>query len=327
MQKKQKKFVSDDEIANASKVHIVDFMIANGEPIEKTGSSYFKHKNHDSLVLNTNGQWYWNSESIGGHGSISLARKFYDIGFVDAVNKINGMEITKKFENEIQEEKKPFVYPKEYETNTIENAMKYLSEKRMLDPKIVQALKNHDLIAEDRMKNIVFKWKDSEGIIVGGDRQGTQKMDNKRGTFKQFMPNSKGDAGFRLDIGKPDKIAFFESPIDALSYFDLKRPENIRLQSLSGLKVQTMVTSLREFAVDTKNEKDVKVIIAVDNDKAGQEFIEKWKPYIDANDSWEIDKSINKDWNDDLKEAKQAELTKQPISKNKELNHAVEVER
>ena len=327
MQKKQKKFVSDDEIANASKVHIVDFMIANGEPIERTGSSYFKHKNHDSLVLNTNGQWYWNSESIGGHGSISLARKFYDIGVVDAVNKINGMEITKKFENEIQEEKKPFVYPKEYEINTIDNAMKYLSEERMLDPKIVLALKKHDLIAEDKMKNIVFKWKDREGIIVGGDRQGTQKMENKRGTFKQFMPNSKGDAGFRLDVGKPDKIAFFESPIDALSYFDLKRPQNIRLQSLSGLKVQTMLTSLREFAVDTKNQSDVKVILAVDNDKAGQEFIEKWKPYIDSNDSWEIDKSKNKDWNDDLKEAKQAELIKQPFSKNKELNHSVEVER
>lgn len=327
MQKKQKNFVSDDEIANASKVHIVDFMIANGEPIERTGSSYFKHKNHDSLVLNTNGQWYWNSESIGGHGSISLARKFYDIGFVDAVNKINGMEITKQFENEIQEEKKPFVYPKEYETNTIDNAMKYLSEERMLDPKIVLALKKHDLIAEDKMKNIVFKWKDREGIIVGGDRQGTQKMENKRGTFKQLMPNSKGDAGFKLDVGKPDKIAFFESPIDALSYFDLKRPQNIRLQSLSGLKVQTMLTSLREFAVDTKNQSDVKVILAVDNDKAGQEFIEKWKPYMDSNDSWEIDKSKNKDWNDDLKEAKQAELIKQPFSKNKELNHSVEVER
>lgn len=327
MQKKQKNFVSDDEIANASKVHIVDFMIANGEPIERTGSSYFKHKNHDSLVLNTNGQWYWNSESIGGHGSISLARKFYDIGFVDAVNKINGMEIAKQFENEIQEEKKPFVYPKEYETNTIDNAMKYLSEERMLDPKIVLALKKHDLIAEDKMKNIVFKWKDREGIIVGGDRQGTQKMENKRGTFKQLMPNSKGDAGFKLDVGKPDKIAFFESPIDALSYFDLKRPQNIRLQSLSGLKVQTMLTSLREFAVDTKNQSDVKVILAVDNDKAGQEFIEKWKPYIDSNDSWEIDKSKNKDWNDDLKETKQVELIKQPFSKNKELNHSVEVER
>jgi 5S rRNA maturation endonuclease (ribonuclease M5) len=327
VQKKQKNFVSDDEIANASKVHIVDFMIANGEPIERTGSSYFKHKNHDSLVLNTNGQWYWNSESIGGHGSISLARKFYDIGFVDAVNKINGMEITKQFENEIQEEKKPFVYPKEYETNTIDNAMKYLSEERMLDPKIVLALKKHDLIAEDKMKNIFFKWKDREGIIVGGDRQGTQKMENKRGTFKQLMPNSKGDAGFKLDVGKPDKIAFFESPIDALSYFDLKRPQNIRLQSLSGLKVQTMLTSLREFAVDTKNQSDVKVILAVDNDKAGQEFIEKWKPYMDSNDSWEIDKSKNKDWNDDLKEAKQAELIKQPFSKNKELNHSVEVER
>lgn len=327
MQKKQKKFVSDDEIAKASKVHIVDFMIANGEPIERTGSSYFKHKNHDSLVLNTNGQWYWNSESIGGHGSISLARKFYDIGFVDAVNKINGMEITKQFENEVQEEKKSFVYPKEYETTTIDNAMEYLSEERMLDPKIVQALKKHDLIAEDKMKNIVFKWKDREGVIVGGDRQGTQKMDNKRGTFKQFMPNSKGDAGFRLDVGKPNKIAFFESPIDALSYFDLKRPQNIRLQSLSGLKVQTMISSLKEFAVDTKNQSDVKVILAVDNDKAGQEFIEKWKPYIDSNDSWQVDKSKNKDWNDDLKEVKQAELIKQPFLKNKELNHTVEVER
>lgn len=327
MQKKQKKFVSDDEIAKASKVHIVDFMTANGEPIERTGSSYFKHKNHDSLVLNTNGQWYWNSESIGGHGSISLARKFYDIGFVDAVNKINGMEITKQFENEVQEEKKSFVYPKEYEATTIDNAMKYLSEERMLDPKIVLALKKHDLIAEDKMKNIVFKWKDREGVIIGGDRQGTQKMDNKRGTFKQFMPNSKGDAGFRLDVGKPDKIAFFESPIDALSYFDLKRPQNIRLQSLSGLKVQTMISSLKEFAVDTKNQSDVKVILAVDNDKAGQEFIEKWKPYIDSNDLWQVDKSKNKDWNDDLKEAKQAELTRQPFSKNRELNHAVEVER
>lgn len=327
MQKKQKKFVSEDEISNASKIHIVDFMIANGEPIEKTGSNYFKHKDHDSLVLNTSGQWYWNRESTGGYGAISLARKFYDIGFVEAVNKINGMDITKKFENEIPKEKQPFVYPKEHETQTIDNAMRYLSEERKLDPKIILALQKHDLIAEDKMKNIIFKWKNNDGLIIGGDRQGTQKMDNKRGSFKQIMPNSQGDGGFRLDVGKPDKIAFFESPIDALSYFDLKRPENIRLQSLTGLKGQTLMRGIKDLASDYKTDSLDKAIIAVDNDVAGREFIEKYKPFVDMYDSWKIETPKNKDWNDDLKEARQTELIKESFSKNKELSQSNGIER
>lgn len=304
--------VSKEDIEKANQVHILDYLNAKGEPIKKQGSKYYQHVEHDSLVFNENGKWYWNSRSVGGFGAISFAREFYNMKFQDAVRDVNSQNIEHNFslkkEHEVKQE---FVYPKEYEVESIDNALNYLSNERGIDKNIVLALKKRELIAEDKMKNIVFKWLDAEGNIVGADRQGTIKMNNKRGTFKQIMANSKEDGGFSLDIGKPNKIAFFESPIDALSYYDIKRPTNIRLKSMSGLKDQVVMTSVRELIRECheRNEQIDAIIFAVDNDKAGNDYARKWE-HVLGEEILRYDFPKDKDWNNDLKNIRKKEKEK-----------------
>lgn len=316
--------VSKSEIDQAANVHVLDYLQTKGEPIIKQGHNYYRHAEHDSLVFNTNGKWYWNSRSTGGMGAISLARELYKMKFQEAVRDVNGLNIIKTMDFS-QDANKGFTYPKHYEVSSIENAKNYLVNERCIDEKVVLALRKHDLIAEDKMKNLIFKWRDKDGKIVGADRQGTTKMKNKRGTFKQIMEHSKGDGGFTLDIGKPNKIAVFESPIDLVSYYDMIRPEHIRLLSMSGLKDQTLIKGIEQTASECKErgEELEKIIIAVDNDKAGREFTEKWDGEI-----VQVDVPKNKDWNDDLREQRKLEREKQDqkspgmtFSKNKEFQY------
>ena len=311
--------VDREEVRKANEVHVLDYLYAKGETLERQGH-YYRHPKHDSLVIKDTGHWYWNSRSKGGYGAISFAREYHNLTFQDAVRDVNAQNHSKTFSREAaRHTAKEFDYPLHQEVPKQENISRYLIEERKLDPKIVAALIRKDLLAEDKLKNGVFKWKDSAGKIVGGDRQGTMKMDNKRGSFKQIMANSKEDGGFRLDIGTPNKIALFESPIDALSYFELKRPENIRLLSMSGLKDQSATAGIRDLIKDCKERGAAveQVIFAVDNDAAGEQFVDRWSNYLT---SFEVDKPKNKDWNIDLAEAKT------PV-KQKEPKKAMEMER
>lgn len=303
--------MNKQEIDAAAKVHPVDYLLAKGEPLESTGHAYYKHKVHDSLVIHDSGNWFWNSRNVGGHGSITLAREFYNMKFQDAVREINKMGIEPLKNREKTFVKEEFRYPVEYEVKGIENAKRYLVEVRKLDPKIVDALDKHKLIAEDKKQNIVFKWVNSNGEIEGADRQGTIPTEGKRGYFKGIAANSKEDGGFGLDIGTPTKIAFFESPIDALSYFDLHRPSNIRLKSMSGLKDQVVMTSLKEILRECTERKEPveKVIFGVDNDPAGHTFVEKWEPLI-GEEMLSIEYSNEKDWNEELKKKRKFENTR-----------------
>ncbi|WP_223643403.1 DUF3991 domain-containing protein [Planococcus sp. 4-30] len=295
--------VDKEEVRKANEVHVLDYLHAKGETLERQGH-YYRHPEHDSLVIKDTGHWYWNSRSKGGYGAISFAREYYELTFQDAVRDVNAQDHSKTFSREAERHTaQEFDYPLHQEVKGQENISKYLINERKLDPKIVAALIRNDLLAEDKLKNGIFKWKDSAGKIVGGDRQGTVKMANKRGSFKQILANSKEDGGFRVDIGSPNKIALFESPIDALSYFELKRPENIRLLSMSGLKDQSATAGIRDLIKDCKERGAVveQVIFAVDNDAAGEQFVNRWSNYLTT---LEVDKPKNKDWNIDLVKAK-----------------------
>ena len=303
--------VSKEKIEKASDVHVIDYLNSKGEDLIKQGK-YYRHAEHDSLIFNENGKWFWNSRNEGGYGSISFARTYYDLSFQDAVRDVNGLSITRDYTRDIKkEEVKDFQYPKQYETSTQVNVRKYLINERMIDEKLVESLIKNDFVAEDKLKNCVFKWKDSNHKVVGADRQGTVKMDTTRGYFKQVVANSKEDGGFRLDVGTPNKIALFESPIDAVSYYELHRPENIRLQSMSGLKDQSATTAIKDLIREchARDQSLEKVILGVDNDKAGKQFTERWENLLNNTERHE---PKLKDWNLDLKKnKKEKELKKE----------------
>lgn len=296
--------VNREEIERANDIHILDYLNSKGELLIRQGK-YYRHADHDSLIIHKNGKWFWNSKGQGGYGSISFARTFYDFTFQEAVRDVNGLSINRSFTNNMnKEEAMDFVYPKHYETTTQKNVRQYLVNERMIDEKTVDFLIRNDYVAEDKLKNCVFKWKDSNGEIVGADRQGTVRMDTNRGYFKQVLSNSKEDGGFKIDVGIPNKIALFESPIDAISYLELHKPQDIRLQSMSGLKDRTAATAIKDLMKECReqNMEVEKVIFAVDNDKAGKKFIKRWENMLSVGI---VHTPKYKDWNIDLKQKKE----------------------
>ncbi|WP_231572576.1 toprim domain-containing protein [Halobacillus sp. BBL2006] len=262
----------------------------------KKEGRYYRHQVHDSLVIKDQ-MYAWNSRDEKGAGVINFAKMFYGMSFPEAVLDLNeqGYKVKDKFQQ--QKLKEPYQYPSQYEVNDRTKAKAYLTKERKIHPKIVNWLDSKDLIAQDKLGNVVFKWK-QHGEIVGADRQGTSPMKDGR-MFKGIDRNSHGSAGFSVDIGKPNSIYLFESPIDALSYWSIKREklQNTRLVSMSGLKRQTMIDEIKRMGKEGHKVKQI--TFCTDNDKAGREFANKYHRLM-VTSVPSIDLPIKKDWSEEL---------------------------
>ncbi|QAS52325.1 toprim domain-containing protein [Halobacillus litoralis] len=289
------KHVSADQVEVARNVDLIDYLERKGEPLKREGR-YYRHQVHDSLVIKDQ-MYAWNSRDEKGAGVINFAKVFYGMSFPEAVLDLNAQGYKVKDTVHEQKPKEPYQYPSHYEVNDRTKAKDYLTNERKIHPKIVNWLDNKDLIAQDKRGNVVFKWK-QQGEIVGADRQGTSSMKDGR-MFKGIDRNSHGSAGFSLDIGKPNSIYLFESPIDALSYWSIKKGklQDTRLVSMSGLKRQTMIDEIKRMGQE--GHKVNHITFCTDNDRAGRGFAEKYVQLMSKGVS-KIDLPTKKDWNLEL---------------------------
>jgi len=300
--KKRKKRVSEEEIMKAKDVDLLSYLEAKGETFKKEGN-YYRHTEHDSLVIRDN-MYAWNSRNEKGYGAINFAKMYYGMSFVQAVMDINegGYKEFDRSKSAANQKQEKFEYPKHLEVKDNTAIKKYLIDERKIDERLVNWLIKKDLIVQDKRNNVVYKWKEEggKGNIIGMSRQGTVKMDNKRGSFKQIVPNyEKIHAGFTVDIGKPNKIYFYEDPIDMLSHWSIKQSQiqNARLVSMHGLKPQTVIESIVDASKEGHQIKEV--IMAVDNDKAGRDFVEHMEKLVGCKK--ELPALEKDDWNDVLK--------------------------
>lgn len=323
--KEEKLFVSAEEKERANNVNILDYLISIGEPLKSEGKNFYRHEDHDSLVVNSRKNYFsWNSRNVSGN-AVTYLMNVHNLSFQHAVKKINDDLGDKALSNFKKPEPS---YPNEFnydvkEVTTTDNVYNYLVHDRKIDPDLVQSFIRADLIKEDSYKNVVFKWKE-KGQLIGANLQGTRVIPEEkriradRPYFKQVMPTTKDatNSGFTFTRGYPDKIYFYESPIDLLSYLTLNRSKlmNSRLVSMDGLKPQTVFQAIKNTLKELKEYgRDLEsIILCVDNDSGGKEFIDKLKQYNlqvkdGANIPIEIDipnipKGENKwDWNNELK--------------------------
>ncbi|UOQ91504.1 DUF3991 and toprim domain-containing protein [Halobacillus shinanisalinarum] len=290
------KHVGASQVEIARNVDLIDYLQRKGEPLKKEGN-YYRHQKHDSLVIKDQ-MYAWNSREEKGSGVINFAKMFYGMSFPEAVLDLNAQGYKVKTDEQKRKPKEPYHYPEHYEVNDITKAKNYLTKERKIHPKLVDWLEQKDFIAQDKLGNVIFKWKQN-GKIVGADRQGTTPMKDGH-MFKGIDKNSHGSAGFSLDIGKPHSMYFFESPVDALSYWSVKQEElqNTRLVSMSGLKRQTLIDEMKRMGKEGCTIHHV--TLCTDNDKAGQAFSNKYHRLMTKGLS-SIDLPEAKDWNDELK--------------------------
>lgn len=191
---------------------------------------------------------------------------------------------------------------------------------------------------------LVFKYLDKSQTIVGASLQGLSPYPERyegKGYLKQIMYQSEGIAGLNVSIGSPKRLIVAEAPIDLMSYYELHKDqlEDVRLVAMEGLKEGIVsryamealqeqgilvedgrdYTKARDLAKTSQflakaaqrstlfhdHKQDNLITLAVDNDKAGTDFIETLRekkiPIIDARPpKGEGDRKM--DWNQYLKE-------------------------
>ena len=300
----------------------------------------YRWKEHDSLVISPDkNKWNWFSRHQGGD-VIALVETIREINFNQAIDYLN--DGTFKEFTAVEREKEPFRYHLQpYEQDFVE-ARNYLKVNRGLSDETIDFFLEKGVLAQaNAMLNnsvepvVVFKTLTSSGEITGATLQGIEENRDKwpgRGFSKNIIRNSDGMDGLHVDIGKPNRLIFTESPIDLMSYYEINKDtlQDVRLVSMDGLKEATIGRHLAQLqselsgrplnwtpeqlakglqtAIDSQYFADGKhtdmITLAVDNDTAGRTFVEELKAKGAAVtvDLPELKQGQDKtDWNDVLK--------------------------
>lgn len=285
---------------------------------------------HDSLVISPKRNMYsWNSRETRGKGGWSFIKNYV---LEDYDNHLSKRQLATKMHaismqlqanvasfdraTKMPEIKQPYVYPTNHIVDGITQVKNYLQQERKIDNRLVVWLHKNGLLDQDKMDNAVFVERDLfTNKIVGSVLQGTHidfDKYKKRGTAKFIDKNSEPYSAWHFTIGKPENVKFFESPIDAMSYYQLKKNKDSIYLSMNGLKheIVSKYLTIIDGLLKSKFNSGIKTVsICVDKDVAGDRFLANELQYQFTNNQGKLiafkdgQPSVNncKDWNDVLK--------------------------
>lgn len=285
---------SDEQIAVANNVNLVDYLIYQGESLIKSGKD-MRWNRYSSVTIRGNRYYKWKTQE-GGY-PIQFLKEFYGYNFKQA------MELLLSFANDTgltvdthpaEEIKKEFILPEK--NDSMKRIYGYLLNSRFIDKDVLNEFVQKGLIYEDKKyHNVVF---------VGNDEDGVARHAHKRSTLTSggFRGNVEGsDPRYTFHyLGHSDQIYVFEAPIDMLSYISLHKEnwKNHNYIALNGLGTQGL-----EYLLDS-NDYIKKIFLCFDHDIAGIEGAERVLDILYKRKITEasIIQPKNKDFNEDLKE-------------------------
>lgn len=293
--------ITDEQKERANLVNLPQFLMSHGFDLKKVGKEYV-WKEHDSLHIKDNGpgergQWFRFSENKGGD-NIGLLREYMDMSFIDAVEALTGEHIDRTYTPSRTYEPKPVQQTARElslaEADNCRRVFAYLCKTRGLDYDMLSALvKKGTISQEKKTDNVLFKYYDDQGKVIGAEKVGTS-TEHK---FKGIATGSAGGHGFEVVHGTGEKAFFFESAIDMLSYLQMHSNEldNCRLVSMMGVKPSIVLDTMLRHNIAPEN-----VFLCSDNDTAGNEFAQRLQEqYPDMKRI--ITPDTYKDWNDMLR--------------------------
>lgn len=293
--------ISDEQIERANYVNLPQFLMMHGFDLKRVGKEYV-WKEHDILHIKDNasgerGQWFRFSENKGGD-NIGFLREYMGLSFAQAVEALNGerYDLTHTAPTRTYQPKPVQQTAKELSLAEADNARRvfaYLCKTRGLDYDLISSLVRQGIISqEQKTGNVLFKYYDENGKIIGAEKVGTS-TEHK---FKGIATGSAGGHGFEIVRGTGEKTFFFESAIDMLSYLQMHDKEltDCRLVSMMGVKPNIVLDTMRRHNISPEN-----VFLCSDNDTAGNEFADRLREeYPDMKRI--ITSDTYKDWNDML---------------------------
>lgn len=293
--------ITDEQKERAAYVNLPQFLMAHGFDLKKVGREYV-WKDHDSLHIKDNGpgergQWFRFRENKGGD-NIGFLREYMDMSFIDAVEALTGEHIDRTYTPSRTYEPKPVQQTARElslaEADNCRRVFAYLCKTRGLDYDMLSALIKKGVISqEEKTGNVLFKYFDTDGKVIGAEKVGTS-TEHK---FKGIATGSAGGHGFEVVRGTGEKAFLFESAIDMLSYLQMHSNEldNCRLVSMMGVKPSIVLDTMLRHNIAPEN-----VYLCSDNDTAGNEFAQRLQEqYPDMKRV--ITPDTYKDWNDMLR--------------------------
>ncbi|WP_373197246.1 ArdC-like ssDNA-binding domain-containing protein [Streptococcus sanguinis] len=341
-------------VEELKKLSILDVAEALGMELKQQGSDRYAWTEHESLVISPRrNRFSWFSRDLRGGDALELVQTIRE----EQTGTRPSFKAAKHFleaghfpESEMDSTPVPKI-AFEYKLSQNEHVntswtRQYLRRERKLSPGTIDFFFQQGSIAEISHKMddysepaIVFKFKNSQGKVMGASLQGIVENREKypdRGYLKRILKNSDGLTGFYADVGRPKRLIFAESPIDVMSYYQLHpQLQDVRLVAMDGLKESLMSFRFAELVSELQGkiyesgERTARVLestaktstffqsnedfitLAVDNDSAGWYFIsklqEKGIPFkLDIPPIAE--KGVEKaDWNSFLKEPLQGQ--------------------
>jgi hypothetical protein len=148
--------------------------------------------------------------------------------------------------------------------------------------------------------NIGFPYFNASGEIVGFEIRNKQ--------FKHVIEGSDRSIGiWHSNIPNTLETAILtESPIDALSYHQIKGKKNSWYVSFGGSVTAGQLETVKIIIAQSKATPELKVISAVDNDEMGKTYTQKFKEHFEENIV--EDYPILNDYNEDLKKGQVRKL-------------------
>lgn len=311
MPKMTKRF-TDEQIERANRVDVVEYARSTGLEIEKSGQ-WYKAKHMGGLYFNKNANtWHWETQDCGGTGAISLCMKLEDLEWKDAVRRLLGEEMAAIRHSEewvpAEEPKKEFVLPEK--ADNYRHVYAYLCKTRGIEKSIVDQVVKQGLLYENTQKSCVFVGKDAEGIPRHASVRSTNTIGN---VFKQDVPGSQKMYSFSLS-GNSGILNVFEAPIDVLSYMSLQKLHGIESRD-SFLSLGGVSDKALEYFLST-HDNIHHIRVCSDHDEAGEGCASRIHNRYKEEYKVTRHRPNNKDFNEDLVQYRQNELTKEhPIER------------
>ena len=309
-----------EQMRAARRANLYSYVLKyHADSFVKAGNS-IKFKNNMSISIKNGYSGYYDFSNDEKGNSVDFLVRHLGYELCDAVHALvsNAVDVDVSYIDYVQiDNQKEFHFPAPKQ-GKYKKLFAYLNS-RQISNATISLLLNKKLIYQDEHDNIVFACAEHDwGEIRGTStyyEQRCKRMEKciryeaqeykyckhmktckeyKKSSFKGMVANSREDGYWCFSETNIDvkDIYICEASIDAISLYELhklsgKKENNIYV-SIGGAGKQKTIDRIKKMP-SSKH----KIILAVDNDKAGRECLER-------NPECEFIVPQNKDWNEDL---------------------------